>query len=582
MPRRRLRIVSSSDEEDDPEEIITLDQQQQPEENLEIQVSQHESPCIPETEILNPNPNPNSSIPYEISDDDDDDAEFIDVPEEFSPPVVSDCPIEDALWKLGLRLRREWLASCIGALERSVSGYGNFDVETKAKLCFEQFLHSDMNYVGAGVLPENVGSLHLVDLPGPYVLQVDEIVNISCPLKSRYQEASAGLKRCLKLSMTDGIQRVFGMEYRPIRDLQVLAPAGLKVAICNVYIRHGILMLVPEVIEVLGGSVDELDAARQRLVHEVNKPPRGKRSRDGPVPSLAARATLAAWPQNGGEVTLNNSNFRSQDAISSEVEEQGVRLAASSIDASDRIPEELSAPAGQGNAEQNPSANSVPVIEEFHMVDLTDNPITLTRDPEVPFTYLFTLSTKWAAEKNERTSVQGKIKCFLTGVKGFQFKQRATFELRVYVDDGSLISEIAVDHNVVQKGIGHSPQEVTAALTSSDTKVVSNMKETLKQFQSFLANFEGTVLVEINDTSPIPIALEMNQGCPSSDAWLLLKRLKSAPALMPQYYPSSYAMDGEFWSDSPSSRGGIHNDFPCFFVDVEDNTMTALTSSSEN
>lgn len=36
----------------------------------------------------------------------------------------------------------------------------------------------------------------------------------------------------------------------------------------------------------------------------------------------------------------------------------------------------------------------------------------------------------------------------MTGVKGFQFKHRATFELRVYVDDGSLISEILIDHNV--------------------------------------------------------------------------------------------------------------------------------------
>lgn len=36
-------------------------------------------------------------------------------------------------------------------------------------------------------------------------------------------------------------------------------------------------MLVPESFEVLGGLVEELDAARQRLVEEVNKPARGKR-----------------------------------------------------------------------------------------------------------------------------------------------------------------------------------------------------------------------------------------------------------------------------------------------------------------
>jgi hypothetical protein len=43
---------------------------------------------------------------------------------------------------------------------------------------------------------------------------------------------------------------------------------------------------------------------------------------------------------------------------------------------------------------------------------------------------------------------------------------------------------------VVQKGIGHSPDEVTAALSSLDKKKVSDMKDTLKQFQIFLANFE--------------------------------------------------------------------------------------------
>lgn len=59
--------------------------------------------------------------------------------------------------------------------------------------------------------------------------QVDEVINISCPLRERYKNAAPGLKRCLKLSMTDGVQHVFGMEYRPIKCLEALAPAGFKV-----------------------------------------------------------------------------------------------------------------------------------------------------------------------------------------------------------------------------------------------------------------------------------------------------------------------------------------------------------------
>lgn len=175
----------------------------------------------------------------------------------------------------------------------------------------------------------------------------------------------------------------------------------------------------------------------------------------------------------------------------------------------------------------NSSHNAVSDVEEIPMVDEADHPLILTGEREIPFTYLASLSAKWAGRKEKAPFVQGKIKCFLTGVKGFQYKQRTTFDLRVYVDDGSLISEILIDHNVAQQGIGYSPKEVTAALASSDVKIVSGMKDTLKQFQIFLANFEGTMVVEINETSPLPIALEMVQGCPASDAWLLLRRLKS-------------------------------------------------------
>lgn len=49
---------------------------------------------------------------------------------------------------------------------------------------------------------------------------------------------------------------------------------------------------------------------------------------------------------------------------------------------------------------------------------------------------------------------------------------------------------IVVSLQVVQKGIGYSPDEVTTALVSSDMKRVSDMKETLREFQVFLVNFE--------------------------------------------------------------------------------------------
>ena len=40
---------------------------------------------------------------------------------------------------------------------------------------------------------------------------------------------------------------------------------------------------------------------------------------------------------------------------------------------------------------------------------------------------------------------------------------------------------------IVQKGIGYSPEEVTAALSSKDKKIVQEMKGTMRKFQYYLA-----------------------------------------------------------------------------------------------
>ncbi|KAK1319148.1 hypothetical protein QJS10_CPB04g00192 [Acorus calamus] len=474
MRRRVLRLQSSDDEAENP---ITRESSQ----------------------TLNPH-----DIPLEISSSDSDVVEdFVDVSDNLSPPsssppppppppppptVRSDDdpvrPIDDHLRRFGVGARREWLDACVAGLAAGGAGFEGMDVSGKARMCFEQFLVSDVNFSGGGVLPANVEGMHMAEMEGPFVLQVDEIVNISASLRDRYHDAGAGFKRCLKLLMTDGAQRVYGMEYRHIRELEVLAPAGLKIAIRNVHVRRGLLLLVPEVVEVLGGRVEDLDAARQRLVNEVNKPPRGKRKQ--PMPPLSKRASLAAWPSN----TVNGV---SQVNVSVSHHADNNHLL------------------GQG----------------FDMADEFENPINRDGDNEEPFTYLALLMAKWKRQKDTVPFIQGKIKCILTGVKVFHFKQRTAYELRVYIDDGSLISEVLIDHNIVQKGIGHSPEEVNVALSSSDREVVKAMKEKMRNFQAFLAAFEGSVLLEINGDPGIPVALEMNQGCSaSSDAWLLLKRLK--------------------------------------------------------
>ncbi|XP_008346667.3 recQ-mediated genome instability protein 1 isoform X2 [Malus domestica] len=704
--RRRLRLSYSSDEEEQPPPPPS--QQQQSEEPG----PQSHTVTHPPVTLDTPCPYPSDPLPVTSSSSSE---EFIDVSDnlsspspppapvlepdtrQYSPPLApapepvsrshsppmaqapepqnwpppqryDGCPISEHLQRLGLRLKREWLDACVHGLRQFVPGFQNFDVETKAKLCFEQFLVSDMNRTGGGVLPENVASLHLVDLPGPYVLQVDEIVNISNPLKNRYQKTAVGLKRCLKLSLTDGVQRVIAMEYRPIQALEALAPAGLKIAICNVHIRHGLLMLVPECIEVLGGLVEELDAARQRLVEEVNKPPRGNRTRNGVVPPLSTRLALAAWPPNTVNAAGHTDNSTMEAPTSVQAPNQGATFSVSarntssvssrntisvsgrttssvcSRNSSPVTAEESTVPLSGQHSVVNPSStggrgvdempmdttpysrrnaipnplsddfgvenlhlntvrssvrhsresrvpeNAIPnpafedAVEDIEMdavhfggenhtrdsilndEDITmidenethracassdavlndedtdvvnefDRPEILSGDRERPFDYLSSLSTKLVT-MNIR-SIQGKVKCVLTGVNKFQYTGDM-YELGAYVDDGTLISEILIDHN---NAIGHSPAEARAALSSPDNTEVRNMKAKMRQFQKFLTNFEhhgplcfqGIMLIEMR-LHDLPIAIEMTQGCAESDAWLLLRRLKaSSPARTSQH-----------------------------------------------
>uniref|UniRef100_A0ACD5UXF9 Uncharacterized protein n=1 Tax=Avena sativa TaxID=4498 RepID=A0ACD5UXF9_AVESA len=585
-------------------------------------------------------------------------------------------PVDAFLRRLRLRVRPEWLEYCAAELP----GFNDGGTEVQGRRCFEQFLFADMNVCGAGVLPEGVGGMDGTVLDGPFVLQVDEIVNISTPLRERYRDAHPGPKRCLKLSMTDGIQRIYGMEYRPIKDLQVLAPAGFKIVLRNVHIKRGLLMLVPEVIEILGGVVDELEAARVRLVSEVNKPPRGKRKQGG-LP-LSSRATVAAWPSNIGvtngaeqgisipravnsshQIGLDNASqvgrttqtmveervnppvvvngvqqqsqhfqeFTTQDRSASltrnnaeasapatyryEPQQRTSRTAQTLVEeyvdhpimannvhqqiqrvqeitmqdqasaASNRykpqqstsrttqtlVEEYVDHPILANNLHQQiqrvqeitmqdqatvasnqrePSmstscgydsqhepqgiggtgANSVEAARSSTVDDKTnqiEHPVILSGENEKPFTYIFNMKSDWFIEKDTRPYIQGKIKGLITAVKRFQYKQRKEYELHICIDDGSHISEAFVDVDVIRNIIGHSCEEMNADLSDPNSASYIAMKQTMNRFKHYLARFEGTMVIEFNRKSSAPIVREMNEGCSTADAWLLLQRMKT-------------------------------------------------------
>ncbi|MCL7038286.1 hypothetical protein MKW94_016179, partial [Papaver nudicaule] len=147
-----------------------------------------------------------------------------------------------------------------------------------------------------------------------------------------------------------------------------------------------------------------------------------------------------------------------------------------------------------------------------------------TGDKEIPLKYLANLLSDWAANEDGAPSMKSYIMGIITGMGPLRFNKKGELlhdRLFVLVDDGSLISKVYVHNEVVERQIGCSLEEIGAALSSPDEKARAAMRRKMEAFETMLSKFKGTLLVEMNRNSDVPVALEMKQGSSYYDpTWL--------------------------------------------------------------
>ncbi|KAJ7522755.1 hypothetical protein O6H91_18G025400 [Diphasiastrum complanatum] len=446
--------------------------------------------------------------------------------------------VAEYLHTLGVWPRADWLASCMDALAASQPGFGAMSVSAQAEKCFLQFLSADLNVVGDAALPANVHSLHATELSGPFVLQVDEIVDISSCMRDRYQERSAGLgKRCLKLSMTDGVQRVFGIEYRAMPDLQVV--------IRNVLIRRGLFMLVPEVLNVLGGLVEPLEEARARMVHQVNKAPRGNRARQGSIIlKLAEKATNAAWPSEvSNAATSGAQSFNN---------EQGSAPVGHSFPGREQHQLPFLSTGRHGPASVHRDAEEGPESSPCdHEKEALQDSGAFRDRFQASLCHADQATPSQGVPKSfERMQASSMSRLSLSARRGFHFKESGRQDLGsiqapipfadnvatdcwtipfTYLallkerasstDDGLVRGKI----KVVQDLVGYSPMDVNAALSGFDRQ---KMREVMYKFQLLLTNFEGYMDLEFRSSCVTPVVVALSEALENSNACLLLERVQ--------------------------------------------------------
>ncbi|KAL1490908.1 hypothetical protein ABEB36_011583 [Hypothenemus hampei] len=183
-------------------------------------------------------------------------------------------------------LSLEWLESCLEWC-KSDNLPPNYTEKQLEQMVYEQWLILDLREVEIASLPPNLSAEKKFTLTGIYYLQLMQICDISKPklwqlqkirnnaAKNSEPETEFG-KRVLQLTLTDGIQTVMAMEFRPISCLNINLPPGTKIKIIGpLMIRNGRLMLEPRNIRNLGGSVDDLlvsNAAENVLARALGLP----------------------------------------------------------------------------------------------------------------------------------------------------------------------------------------------------------------------------------------------------------------------------------------------------------------------
>ncbi|XP_049876094.1 recQ-mediated genome instability protein 1-like [Pectinophora gossypiella] len=167
----------------------------------------------------------------------------------------------------------EWLSGCVEYLtEDSSNSYSETEIKSLAR---EQWLLNDLKDICPGSLPGNLKNMQKTRLDGRFTLQINAAIDIGTPAYQQYlklqkvntenievttnYDDKIPSHRMIKLYLTDGVQEVTAIEYKPMRNLSCDITPGCKALIKGpLECRRGMLLLTEGNIELLGGEVQEI------------------------------------------------------------------------------------------------------------------------------------------------------------------------------------------------------------------------------------------------------------------------------------------------------------------------------------
>lgn len=172
-----------------------------------------------------------------------------------------------------------WLDACVSWIKEEADRESVPQSQLNQRV-LEQWLLTDLRDLAHPVLPERISEVLKTELDSCYCVQMDSLLDISQPAYTQLQRVrgtdrsndqvsavtqetqrpwEAKPTRVLMLQLTDGVQSLEGMEYRPIPALSTNLAPGTKLQLVGpIVVRLGVLLLKAENVKVLGGEVEQL------------------------------------------------------------------------------------------------------------------------------------------------------------------------------------------------------------------------------------------------------------------------------------------------------------------------------------
>ncbi|KAM6958778.1 recQ-mediated genome instability protein 1 [Aplochiton taeniatus] len=392
----------------------------------------------------------------------------------------------------------------------------------------DQWLLADLRDLANPALPGGLQQRQQVKLNGSFCVQVDSVLDISQGAYGQLQQfrgtdstnegvsavtqtnSSSGdskSTRMLLLQITDGVQNLEAMEYRPIPAFNTSMRPGVKLQLKGqIVCRLGVMLLGPENVVVLGGEVENLSERHNQgrvLSRALGLPEEADSNQhDGlqprPVPQTAIDEPMFEDTSNISQQSGQESRLRVM-----------MGGAPRKTQPTNTIPFNTSHGFGQPLRSEGKEIVSVRNKPE------SDSKVHAESLNPPPFTYLC-LVEDWFSEHVKEI----RVKAFIVTLLGKMTSSTGTWHIGATISDGTAYLDVEVSNHVLTGLLGFSVADKIAL--KQDPSRRGELSAGMKRCQEGLVDMCCVMTIALEQQGRKAVVTDAS--LPTDDDWEALQK----------------------------------------------------------